>query len=423
MSTDSNIYLAYPDRVLTYDCRRCPVLCCKGAGVAFSVDEVEAFPDGGETLADRARTLAGPYVFFDMSGCGCPWLDGRNRCRIESEAGTRGKAAKPLLCRLFPLSLSVRVGRWVALRPHFSSCPMRLVLPPRRGLNGSHKAALDALGTADWTPICRLEAALPDGVTDSEVVARESTFRDRCASLLSSGGAWNELGTSGSRGEAAGILSLLGIPAAAEGRLRACESAAAEGGLWSDLLLAAVAPSLRLDLLSLPGERIDVALELARFLGHGPQASIFPGVGPVRRPAKRERCRMDESVAGRRGGRAGGHSRRSGRELSGVSDLFGMLHGLSPAVALVAWGSLPCPGLSEGAALPAFGQLRMKLAGAVLLRDLRAGMGVVPALRRAMEDSFSAPEKVAFLVQMGLALGTTPHGQGTARSNASRLQA
>jgi len=347
MDISGSFYLAFPDGALTYDCKSCTACCCRGPALAFTPDELETFPDA-ERASLAARLLSGPYVYLDVGSGGCQLLDRRNRCTVALRSG---KSAMPLLCRLFPLSLAVRVGRFLALRPHFHACPLRLVKPPRAGLPGGHADVAEALAGQGLVPFNLHEARLPMGDSDDIVIGREIEFRDRCTVELSGRARWPNLGTTAEEAAAEESLRCLGLPFGTPTR-------------GADAMLLALAPSLRLSLLHLPVQRLDAALEILRRL-------------------------LVRAVAGR------------SREASGA---FLALHGLIPAAGLLAFGGEPLAVVPAVPCLPRFRQLRLSLAAAVLLRDLKAGMGVVPALGRAMDESFCTAERLAFLVQMGRAL-------------------
>lgn len=355
MNIEGRLYLAFPDGALTYDCKSCAACCCRGPALAFTPDELEIFPDA-DRASLAARLLSGPYVYLEAGPNGCQLLDHRNRCTVALRSG---KSAMPLLCRLFPLSLAVRVGRFLALRPHFHACPLRLVKPPRTGLPGGHADVTEALAGQALVPFNLHEARLPAAETDDVVIAREVEFRDRCTVGLSGHARWSDLGTTAQGAAVEASMGRLGLPFG-----RPMQGA--------DAMLLALAPSLRLSLLHLPVQRIDAALEILRRL-------------------------LVRAAAGR------------GRDASGA---FLALHGLTPAAGLLAWGSEPLPVLPADPRLPRFRQLRLTLAAALLMRDLKAGMGVVPALGRAVADSLSVAERLAFLVQMGRALQDDAGGPG-----------
>jgi len=376
MNPEQKLYLAFPDGAFSYDCRACPSCCCRGPFLALTPDELEAF-FSGDAMALRARVLAGPYVYIEVGPRGCPLVDSDNRCTVALESG---KKAMPLLCRLFPLSRTVKVGRWLAVRPDFGVCPLRLVLPPRSGLPGSHADVEEALAGQELSPFNLHEAKLQAGDSDEALVAREVAFRDRCTATLAEARASRGPGV-----DVESVLTRLGIPWAPPSRS-------------SDLLAVALAPSLRLSLLHLPAGRLDLALELwrrllAEALLHRPQGPSEP-------------CRDDPncSSAALRSG-ASQSSTKSRQGARDASAAFCLLDGLAPAVSLLTLGDSPLEREAvERLTVPRFRQLRATLAAAVLRRELERGAGMASALERALDDSFGPAERVAFLVQVGQAL-------------------
>ncbi len=354
MAVRENLYLAYPDGAFRYDCRTCRGRCCKGPGLAFTPEELEAFPNP-ERLAMQARLLVGPYVYLDVGTSGCPCLGRSNLCSL---ALSSGKGAMPQLCRLFPFSRSVRIRRFLALHPHFDVCPLRLEFPLKPGPGRGHSDVDEALAGQPFSPFNQHEAVLPPGLSDDEVIRRETAFRDRCVEALAHrrtarAGRWALIGTEQHGAAAEVALTRLQIPWEPPHRA-------------ADALLISLAPSLRLGLLHLPEDRFGLALELWRRL-------LARAVTPRSRNA---------------------------------SGAWTAVAPLTPAVGLLALDARSAFPQTPELPVPRFRQLRMTLAAAIVQRDLRSGRGMVTALERAMEDFASPAERVAFLIQLGQAFGT-----------------
>ena len=136
-----------------------------------------------ESMAVQRR---GDILTFATPAGRCHFLDGGNLCRIEKE---HGKALKPGVCTLFPFNVFTRIGKAVAVSPHFM-CPLRLQVPARPGqVEGTHavletavreSALLDSAYLDVHTPPVRLH---PSENAES-VLTRESNFRDLCSVSL-----------------------------------------------------------------------------------------------------------------------------------------------------------------------------------------------------------------------------------------------
>jgi hypothetical protein len=200
----------------------------------------------------------GSVVDFTTPPTGCHFLQDDNRCGIET---AHGRALKPGVCLLFPFNRLGRIGRTVTIQPHYL-CPLRLVLPARPGeVEGTHEkvlAMLQETQLVDETFEDRVTAfPLRAGDKPRDVLARERrfcaectgaigrrTFRQTLADWTNDAG---ELDRFVERG-----LALYGLKKSPRG----------DAPDTVDHLFHAMAPSLRLDLLTLGEPAIAKALAL-----------------------------------------------------------------------------------------------------------------------------------------------------------------
>lgn len=182
-----DFFFAFVDGAYDYVCAECTALCCKGHGFAGSLERelrpvFARFPQ----LETMALTRNGDQITFATTAGGCVMLDTDNSCRIEKELG---KARKPNVCNLFPFNSFTRVGKTVAVMPHFL-CPLRAIVPARPGqVQGTH--ALIETGIRETRMLNRdyLKSMVPaarlhSSVTAIEAIERERGFRDLCAQAL-----------------------------------------------------------------------------------------------------------------------------------------------------------------------------------------------------------------------------------------------
>jgi hypothetical protein len=190
------IHFAFLDRAIGYDCVRCGSRCCRGLG--FGLGGAELVP-----LLGRAPALA-PFMQLSPTGVnaftltdGCWALAEDGRCSLEIG---HGRAAKPSICRLFPLRLQ-RVGTDLVVDLQLLSCP----LEPARAISAgpgrtvlSHdelRAEVEADGLAAFALEVRIAAGAPNDLLAREAAIRDQTAVDLAASdpLDVVGGAREEL--------------------------------------------------------------------------------------------------------------------------------------------------------------------------------------------------------------------------------------
>lgn len=126
-----DLYLAFADGGLTYDCQSCGK-CCRNHGLADDLVRIGrdsratpllAFVETpAAAIAPEVGAESGILTFFTFAD-GCRFHGDDNLCDIHREEGA---AAKPRICRLFPFSKILDIdGLWTVL-PH-ELCPWQAV--------------------------------------------------------------------------------------------------------------------------------------------------------------------------------------------------------------------------------------------------------------------------------------------------------
>jgi Fe-S-cluster containining protein len=125
----------------------------------------------------------GNFVWFSSTSHACMMLDGDNLCRIEKE---HGRELKPSACKLFPFNVFRRIGRTVAVTPHFL-CPLRLQIPPRPGeVEGTHSLVEKSIHESQILDKTYIDLSVPRSILhtsldEDDVLRREASFRDACS--------------------------------------------------------------------------------------------------------------------------------------------------------------------------------------------------------------------------------------------------
>ncbi len=183
-SKDVPLYFAFPDGVYDYVCAECTALCCKGHGFGGSVQrELRPLFARYPQLETLAISRTGDEMLLMTSASGCLMLDTDNRCRIEKELG---KDKKPSICNLFPFNAFARIGKTVAVSPHFL-CPLRLVLPAgSRKVQGIHHEIETIIRASQILDRVYLRARvrhlrMHPSLDESRTIQSESEFRQKCA--------------------------------------------------------------------------------------------------------------------------------------------------------------------------------------------------------------------------------------------------
>ena len=178
------LHFAFVDGALGYDCLRCGARCCHGLGFALPgaalAQLVEVAPGLGALVQLRGR---GAFALTSADGC---WaLAEDKRCGIEVSAGY---AAKPLVCRLFPLRAR-RIGGTLVVDLQLLACPLQPVdrLTPGVGVGRvTHAQAATELASYETEPLFD-EVTPPRGAPD-DIWTREAAARDHTAEVLATGG-------------------------------------------------------------------------------------------------------------------------------------------------------------------------------------------------------------------------------------------
>ncbi|MET0153167.1 MAG: YkgJ family cysteine cluster protein [Candidatus Binatia bacterium] len=359
------LYPAFIDGAFQYVCAECTALCCRGHGFGGSLtremQKLFALYPAIESMASRR---VGDYVEFINSSNRCMFLDGDNRCRIEKE---HGKAAKPSVCRLFPFNVFSRIGKSVAVAPHFL-CPLRLQVPPLPGrVEGTHSRIKEAILESGILDPTYLEHGVPrPSLHPSEdadsVLAREAGFRDACSKALGRGSFLDVLksasedpgGLEAFLTRASRILGMNGI------------SRSADRDEMDDILLALAAP-YRLNLLSLPSEGMLRALGLGELM--------------LRRVLPLSSDRLSPKGA------------------------FGILQNVGPALRLLAHGDEPLElrgsAKTKMTKVTPFGDAELTFAAFAALRELGGAAGTLSVLEKAIPPSLSVSDRSVLLLYLG----------------------
>ena len=126
---DEDVYFAFPDGSLNYDCIACNATCCRGHGfVLHSGPEVQMHLAVNPSLRFFIESCGPSSQHLHVNNCppACFALDSSGRCQIQA---VRGYEAKPETCRLFPFNDIRQVGDWLVVSPHQSLCPLRVSSP------------------------------------------------------------------------------------------------------------------------------------------------------------------------------------------------------------------------------------------------------------------------------------------------------
>jgi hypothetical protein len=176
---DWRVHFTFLDGKLAYDCVRCTTRCCNGLGFALPHEALIPFLRRAPALAPFLQLQARGAHFVDLAD-GCWLLDSDGRCGVET---AHGHAAKPAICRLFPLQLR-RVYDQVVVDLQLLSCP----LEDARG-----KSPAPGVTLVGWDDAARevsecgaafiREVSPPSGAPD-DFLRREAEIRDRAADAL-----------------------------------------------------------------------------------------------------------------------------------------------------------------------------------------------------------------------------------------------
>ena len=114
------LHFAFADGAIGYDCVTCGARCCKGLGFALGRDELVQLLAHAPRLAPFAQPSRGAVHMIDLED-GCWALEDDGRCGVER---AHGRAAKPSTCRLFPVNRLLRVGGAIVVDLQLTHCPL-----------------------------------------------------------------------------------------------------------------------------------------------------------------------------------------------------------------------------------------------------------------------------------------------------------
>jgi hypothetical protein len=235
------LHFAFLDGAIGYDCVRCQARCCRGLGFALAPGELVPLVSRAPGVAPFLQLHATAVHAFDLTD-GCWLLTADSRCSLEL---AHGRAAKPALCRLFPLRVG-RSGEDVVVELQLGACP----LEDARGLSAGpgrtvlrHEPLATELADAELLAFA-VELRLAPGAP-ADLLGREAAARDRTAGWLDASRIEDALGG------AADELTALTNEWRGYFGLVADESAALAAEVARPFLLAV--PGLRMNALTAPG--------------------------------------------------------------------------------------------------------------------------------------------------------------------------
>ena len=125
-----NVYFAFADGRLSYDCISCGAQCCRGKGYLLNIEtptelhaQLKETPDLHIFFKfDASKINSSALGVFNMEP-ECFFLTQDNTCRIHQNMGYE---AKPETCRLFPFNNIIRVGGHLVVKPHSGICPLQI---------------------------------------------------------------------------------------------------------------------------------------------------------------------------------------------------------------------------------------------------------------------------------------------------------
>ena len=202
-------------------------------------------------------------IMLSTSPTGCMLLYTDNWWRVEKDLG---KGFKPALCNLFPFNTYKRIGRTIAVYPHFL-CPLRLEIPAKPGdVEGTHAFVETAFRSSGLFDPGYSNAHVPSvhvhpSLDTDQVVMREREFLKKSTATLGRKRFSDLLKKS-----SVDPLSLETFLERATGVLGLPRSKSSKERDGIDDILSAIASPLRLQLLTLSSEGILRALALGELL-------------------------------------------------------------------------------------------------------------------------------------------------------------
>lgn len=145
--TNENVYLAFPDGLLHYDCVSCKAQCCRGHGYQLNAArEVQYQLRANPTVRFFVNPCDAHAAHYHVSNAApsCFFLTSDDRCGIQVQ---HGFDAKPSTCRFFPFNGLFVVDRYLVVHPHLSLCPIEVVAGGQRSACSNHESILDVMAS------------------------------------------------------------------------------------------------------------------------------------------------------------------------------------------------------------------------------------------------------------------------------------
>lgn len=136
---EEDLYFAFPDGALDYDCVECGAKCCRGHDYSLRAGDelliqLQRRPNLRVFVESAVTARPNTYVVRNFSPA-CFFLDGDGRCNVHR---IHGPESKPETCRLFPFNQFLRVGPGLVIMPHAGLCPLRVVQAGASSHRSSH---------------------------------------------------------------------------------------------------------------------------------------------------------------------------------------------------------------------------------------------------------------------------------------------
>ena len=139
-----DIYFAFPDGGITYDCVECNGTCCRGNGYSLNrSNELAVHIQNNPTIHLFAQYDLGQTTEANISIANflpsCFFLTDSGLCRIHTE---QGPTNKPETCRLFPFNNLLALDDYLIVTPHPKLCPLKACSSDKRDDKSRHDLLL-----------------------------------------------------------------------------------------------------------------------------------------------------------------------------------------------------------------------------------------------------------------------------------------
>ncbi len=141
------VYLAFGDRLLAYDCPSCDQRCCKTGSLPLFAQERQRLVQHSLALELVAPAELDTVSLHAAPCSGC-WFLSAGRCRLEDAGAAR---TRPSACRLFPFNIFGLLNGTLVVAPH-PLCPLEV----KPGAGVAHAEVLRILeetGAAGGAPV------------------------------------------------------------------------------------------------------------------------------------------------------------------------------------------------------------------------------------------------------------------------------